>query len=451
MGNKLGSKWLREDEARALLAELPDQYEIEPFEFTSSRQLLKVTCKLHGLSYEQGLKSAIGEKSKCPRCRGGFADTEDFIRELELLFPNGYDFSQVNYKGKTKPVVLICDRHGPVEKTPQALLKGRACRSCSSGISLESFKERADAIYGEDRFDYSRVQYRIGTDSVLLGCELHGDFQQRVSEFLRGHGCQACGLDYATKFDGFLSRAKFNHGDSYSYDPALWDQSTGRVGIQCKEHGIFEQYWFNHTAGSGCPECANAAQRMSDEEVQAKISRIHGDKYTLKPGSYKSINGPAIIICKEHGEQTGYCGNLMGGSQTRCCYVVAARSNAEIELFEWVGGHRSDTEPSRRDLLGYNLEIDIYIPSLNLGIEFNGEYWHSDTVVRANSGISASSKHYLKRKAATEAGIELVFVWENDWKNHRQTVETALMELMDALSSGNSYSLDPVLTKLKNS
>lgn len=451
MANKIGSKWLREDEARTLLAEqLGASYSVEPFEYRNRQQLLAVTCAAHGAVYEQSVGTLIQGKIDCPRCRGGFAGTADFVAELESIFPTGYDFSEVSYRGKTKPVVIVCERHGAIEKTPQQLLRGRGCRSCSSGISLKDFRQRADALYGEDRFDYSRVAYRIGTDRVTIGCQIHGDFQQAVSEFLRGHGCQRCGMDYATKFDGFLSRALEAHGDRYGYDPERWDQNTGKVGINCSEHGWFEQYWWNHTTGSGCSQCAAQDQRLTEDEVRARLLKIHGDRYELKEGTYTQINRPVTVTCKDHGEQQAYCGNLFGGSLAKCCYVPEARSKIEIEFFEWLQGHYPQAVPSIRGLIGYDLEIDVYLPDLKLGIEFNGDYWHSEQLIRKQFGMSASVRHYLKLKAARDNGIQLLYVWEDDWKNRRKEIESSVLLAVSRAIEKVELNPDPLLTKLTN-
>ena len=63
--------------------------------------------------------------------------------------------------------------------------------------------------------------------------------------------------------------------------------------------------------------------------------------------------------------------------------------------------------------------IDIFIPSKNLAIECNGEYWHRlpDRRVR---------DHILRRRCM-EDGIKLVFLWENEIKhNAKEAVDKAL-------------------------
>lgn len=59
--------------------------------------------------------------------------------------------------------------------------------------------------------------------------------------------------------------------------------------------------------------------------------------------------------------------------------------------------------------------IDIFIPSMNLGFEFNGDYWHSDEVVSYNYGITAKEFHQNKIDKCKNVGIRLLYVWEDDF------------------------------------
>lgn len=53
-------------------------------------------------------------------------------------------------------------------------------------------------------------------------------------------------------------------------------------------------------------------------------------------------------------------------------------------------------------------EIDIYVPSHNLCIEFNGTYWHSDVYKHKNY-------HQNKTLDTIDRGLRLIHVWEHDW------------------------------------
>ena len=87
-------------------------------------------------------------------------------------------------------------------------------------------------------------------------------------------------------------------------------------------------------------------------------------------------------------------------------------------------------------------EIDILIPSKSIGIEFNGNFWHSDEMIARNHGQSARAYHAGKVSSAQKRGVNLYFVWESDWNSNRGEVCRAIKQL---LTSG---SVDPIITKL---
>lgn len=85
-------------------------------------------------------------------------------------------------------------------------------------------------------------------------------------------------------------------------------------------------------------------------------------------------------------------------------------SKAELELKKYVEdiyGH-----PVTR-LHDSSLELDIYIPEKKLGIEYNGNYWHSLKNKDKNY-------HYNKSKHFEEKGIRVIHIWEYEWNNERQ-------------------------------
>lgn len=55
-------------------------------------------------------------------------------------------------------------------------------------------------------------------------------------------------------------------------------------------------------------------------------------------------------------------------------------------------------------------ELDIYIPELRLGIEFNGTYWHSTVNKSANY-------HKNKTIDCIKSGIKLIHIFEYEWNN----------------------------------
>ena len=77
-----------------------------------------------------------------------------------------------------------------------------------------------------------------------------------------------------------------------------------------------------------------------------------------------------------------------------------------------------------RKLLGNGKEVDIYLKNLNIGIEYNGLYWHSDLMVE-------SSYHLDKTKAFKEnTGGQLIHIFEDEWLHKKEIVKRKLKSLL---------------------
>lgn len=70
----------------------------------------------------------------------------------------------------------------------------------------------------------------------------------------------------------------------------------------------------------------------------------------------------------------------------------------------------------------YPQEIDIYAPNYNIGIEFNGMYWHSSQFV-------TNDYHLRKYNSAKSKGIFIYHLFEDEWKNDKEKIKTDLYNL----------------------
>lgn len=68
-------------------------------------------------------------------------------------------------------------------------------------------------------------------------------------------------------------------------------------------------------------------------------------------------------------------------------------------------------------------EVDIYVPEKKIAIEYNGLYWHSD----ANRKGKDRNYHYNKWKKCKDQGVQLITVWEDDWRDHEDIVTSMLL------------------------
>lgn len=80
-------------------------------------------------------------------------------------------------------------------------------------------------------------------------------------------------------------------------------------------------------------------------------------------------------------------------------------------------------------------ELDIYFPELRIGIEYNGDYWHAnpefykkDDIIIYKTAAEIWEKDELKKQLCKDKDINLITIWENDWKNKEKETKKKLLD-----------------------
>lgn len=69
-------------------------------------------------------------------------------------------------------------------------------------------------------------------------------------------------------------------------------------------------------------------------------------------------------------------------------------------------------------------EIDIFVPTYNIGIEYNGLKWHSEWF-----GMKSPHYHYDKLEHCNKKGIKLITIFEDEYHNHKNLVLSKLKHI----------------------
>lgn len=104
------------------------------------------------------------------------------------------------------------------------------------------------------------------------------------------------------------------------------------------------------------------------------------------------------------------------------CYPrLHGRSKLELDVVNYI---RSKTdaiiEESNRSILSNKQELDIYIPSKNIAIEFNGLYWHSE------SNGKGKDYHITKTMECEANNVQLIHIFEDEWINKPEIVKSII-------------------------
>lgn len=191
---------------------------------------------------------------------------------------------------------------------------------------------------------------------------------------------------------------------------------------------------FNRVAGNGCAVCENQVVLVGSNDLSTTHPHIAARLVDPSLGARVTAGSKQILTwqCQINFLHTwpAACYHLTSTTPTGCpkCFGPAP-SGAEASLALAVGSLVEPHEilPSYLGALEGQHEIDIYIPALKLGIEFNGIYWHSGMAGKT------PTYHSDKTAAARKRGIQLIHVWEDDWRDRPEIVVRALAHRVDAV------------------
>ena len=135
---------------------------------------------------------------------------------------------------------------------------------------------------------------------------------------------------------------------------------------------------------------------------------------------FKTANPSAYKTCREKLWLEDCCKHMKNYGGT---------SNKEQELFDIIKSkYPSATKKyfSRhtRGCIAKRFQIDIFIPEINKGIEFNGTYWHSLAGLKTSkpnwSLEMLKNYHTIKRIFIESFGVGYIDIWEIDWDKDKQ-------------------------------
>ena len=154
---------------------------------------------------------------------------------------------------------------------------------------------------------------------------------------------------------------------------------------------------------------------MTQEEFILRANEVHKNKYDYSKVEYKTSHDKVIIKCPKHGEfeQLPY-DHLHGHGCPSCSNTF---SIGEMEIYQYLCSKLGEENVILHDRTILNgKEIDIYIPSKKIGVEYNGLYWHSE--------LSGKDKwyHINKLNECNDKGIRLIQIFEDEYLSNKDLV-----------------------------
>jgi hypothetical protein len=257
--------------------------------------------------------------------------------------------------------------------------------------------------------------------NIKLKCNRHNEFfDQTPSNHLRNRqGCNSCSKNPKVDTEYFIKKSKNIHGDKYDYSKSEYVNSQTKITIICPNHGPFDVLPNNHYK-QNCPNCFNDSRLLTTSSFIDNANNKHGDSYGYSLTKYSNSKDKIIITCSEHGNFKQIPNDHLNGKGCPKCAIKY--NKLENEIKEFITSLNIDIVENDRKTIN-PFELDILIPSFNLGIEFNGLYWHSEN-------YKDKKYHLNKTDMCEQKGIKLIQIFEDEWVYKKEIVKSRLKNML---------------------
>lgn len=333
-----------------------------------------------------------------------------------------------------KKIWWQCSKKHEWLSAPNSRNQKAACPVCSgrhlqAGVNdLATFQPNLATLWHKTRNgDLKPSSYRAGSSNVVWWQgECGHEWKRAIQNMVTNPTCPQC---YGNKVNPGKSdlattnpelAAEWHPTKNGEQTPADYQAGNGyKAWWQCAEKHEWQASIYSRKTRN-CPVCAGQKIVAGFNDLATTHPKIASEWHPTKNGDLTpkdiSKGGTTVIWWKCEKEHEwkikAFPRTKRGNGCGKCSHPI---SKAEKEIFEYITQLGLTAEQNNRKVLN-GKELDIYIPSKMIAIEFNGVYWHSETMGKDRN------YHHSKWLAAKEAGIQLIQIWEDDWEADKAKV-----------------------------
>lgn len=356
-------------------------------------------------------------------------------------------------KGITKPV--CCAVCGKVLKASLVIEGKKYCSHKCSGKSperLEKVKKTTLERYGVENAFQSKELQEKQKKTCIEKYGVENVFQSEdIKDKIKQINLERYGVEFVQQSDEIKDKVKKSNLERYGVE-----HSSQRKEVREKtEKTNLEKYGSKTPAQNKqvvekmkktCLEKYGVDCTLKVDEIDKKRKETWFSKhYKYITEKWKDYLMPLFSVEEYKGRDKVYkwkcvkCGNefesnmdisrqfINGlGYMPRClnCFpITAGKSLKEKEVFEFVKSiYDGEIVENDRCILK-GKELDVYIPSKKLAIEFDGLFYHNELSKDKNY-------HLFKTNECEKQGIQLIHIFEDEWINKREIVEDRIKSIL---------------------
>lgn len=238
---------------------------------------------------------------------------------------------------------------------------------------------------------------------------------------------------------------EWNYNRNVKLPSDFLPNSGKKVWWICSNGHEWEASIYSRSKGNGCKYCAGQAVITGENDLKTLYPRIASEwdyelNSPLLPTQIMSSSSKKVWWKCKNGHSWLIAPNNRTSQFSNCPFCSSERGTSfpEQAIYFYV----SRVVPTINRYLIDNFEIDVYVPSLNLGIEYDGIYFHNSK--------QSIEREQRKNEFCKDKGIRLIRVKETrtSKKNemdvlyrkigkNQTTVETVVKWVLDIIASYN--------------
>ena len=342
-------------------------------------------------------------------------DVNTYVESIGYILLSEYTYSR-------NKLNLICSDGHHCKISFNKLKMGRRCRICAyRNMSINKKLKYVDIKqrFIDKGFILLSTEYIDSVSKLKFKCKNGHMYNKSLNHFNKMTGCYKCKLK-SNKISNDIRKLFTDEGYEVLSDKYV--NCYSKIKYKCPNGHIGEITYNSFQQGSRCNICSTKQrglkQSLRYKDVKAYIESI--DDYKLVSTEYQNANSKLDVICKYgHKYKVTYAKFKSG---RRCPICAKHISKAELEISNFIKSNNiTIKQGDRTQITPY--ELDVYVPSQKLAIEYCGLYWHNDERKPRNY-------HRVKLDKCTEKGIRLITIFEDEWINQPHIVKSRLLQIL---------------------
>jgi hypothetical protein len=327
-----------------------------------------------------------------------------------------YQLLSDNYINANIKLVLKCPIGHRYKVSFNNFKQGKRCSICAGNKKL-SYNNVKDYIEKEG-YQLLSKEYKNNSTKLVLKCPIGHEYNVSFNNFKNGNRCPYCAGNKKLSYNNVK---KYIEKEGYQLLSDIYKNNNTKLVLKCPIGHEYKTTFSSFKIGKRCSYCYGNNKKT----INYVKDYIEKEGYQLLSKIYKNVNTKLVLKCPIGHEYKVKFSHFQNGVRCPICWNESTSSKQEKEVQDYIEsiGYniiKNDRSQILNPLTGYNLELDIWIPSLKKAIEYNGTYWHSKK--------DQKIKDKIKKDQCKKIGIDLLIINEANWIKNKQN-EQKLIKL----------------------